>query len=51
MSKEKQKMEQPVRPQAENRTQGAQTPNLSPSYPGELPHNTKKESLGPNTKR
>lgn len=48
MSNEKQKQsaKQPVQ-----RARGARTPSVDPAFNGELPHSTKKVSLGPNTKR
>ena len=50
MSKGKQDR-QPPKQQKVVRAQGARTPSVDPAFNGELPHSTKKVSLGPNTRR
>lgn len=50
MSKGKQ-IEQPSGPKKVDRARGARTPSVDPAFNGELPHSSKKVSLGPNTKR
>ena len=51
MAKGKQKRERSSAPLENHRAQGARTPSVDPAFNGELPHGTKKVSLGPNTKR
>lgn len=51
MSNEKQKQDQAAEQQPVQRARGARTPSVDPAFNGELPHSTKKVSLGPNTKR
>lgn len=51
MTKKRQKKDHTVAPQAELHHSGAEVTSHEPAFTGDIPHNSKKEALGPNTKR